>query len=332
MKKNKNILCGVTLSLTLACSTMLLGVPNSSTLNECTIKILAKDKPVKAEAIQMEILAPHVFYVNEQAMDANEQIINYNGRIYVPLRSVSKILGAEVDYIVDQKVAIITTSDTKIEIPIGYNQGAIIKEDANVIVTLLDQNNKESVSVIHNNKAYVPIRFVAENLGYTVNYIQGKNQIKLSESEGESNTLSNNSSKDKNIERGGENEGNKLDTRVEVKNDGTSDFKYIKPSTDEDVESQAIITDNGALAEIKYIKNQIIFLAKKDATFEELKEMIGKHDGIIVGYVARTRRYQVEFFECTYDDLQSKIKILAEEKLLQTKSIQLNYVVEETTN
>lgn len=320
MKMNRKILGGITLSLTLAYSTMLLGVPNSSILNECTIKILAEDKPVKADAIHIEVLAPHIFYVNEQAISTNEQVINCNGRIYVPLRAVAEILGAEVNYIAEQKVAIITAADTKIEIPIGYNQSTIVKAGTKGMVTLIEPNDKASVSVIYNNKVYVPIRFVAENVGYTVNYMQDKNQIKLS------------TSKDNFIESGRENEDNKLDTRIEVKNDGTLDFKYIKPSNDKDIESQVIMTDNGAQVEIKYIKNQIVFLAKEDATFEEIKEVVEKHDGIIVGYVARTRRYQVEFLECTYNDLQNKIKILGEEKLLKTKSIQLNYVVEETTN
>lgn len=320
MKTNRNILWGLTLSLTLVYSKMLMGAPNSCVLNECTIKILAEDKPVKANAIHIEVLAPHIFYVNEQAVSTNVQIINCNGRIYVPLRAVSEILGAEVNYIVGQKVAIITASDTKIEIPIGYNQGTIVKADTKGRVTLLDPNDKASVSVIYDNKAYVPIRFIAENVGYSVNYIQDKNQIKLS------------TRKDDFTESGRENGDNKWDTRVEVENDGTLDFKYIKPSNDKDIESQVIITDNGAQVEIKYIKNQIIFFATKDATFEDIKEIVAKYDGIIVGYVARTQRYQVEFLECTYNDLQNRIKLLGEEKLIKTKSIQLNYVEELTTN
>lgn len=173
---------------------------------------------------------------------------------------------------------------------------------------------------IYNNKVYVPILFITEHVGYLIKYIQDKNQTDLS------------IRKDNLTESVKESGGDKLDTRVEVEYDGTFDFKYIKPSNDKDIESQMILTDNGKEVEIRYIKNQIIFLATEDAAFEEIKKIAAKYDGMIVGYVARTHRYQVEFLACTYNDLQNKMKLLREEKLIKTTSIQLNDVVELTTN
>ena len=140
------------------------------------------------------------------------------------------------------------------------------------------------------------MRFVVENLGYSINYIQDKKQIKLSQTKDDIDIK---------------------DTRIEVQYDGSPNFSKIKESTAKEVESQEVITNNGGYVEIRYVKNQIIFLANKEATFEQIKEIVGKYDGVIVGYIARTHRYQVEFLECTYDDLQNKIKRLCFNKLLK---------------
>ena len=120
--------------MTLAYSTIMLGTPNNTTLNEYTINILSENKVVSTQSIYIERLAPHTIYVNEQAISDNEQIINYKGSIYVPLESFSKILGAMTYYMEEQKVAMITMSNTKIEIPIGYNKAiSIINSEKPVV-------------------------------------------------------------------------------------------------------------------------------------------------------------------------------------------------------
>lgn len=124
----------------------------------------------------------------------------------------------------------------------------------------------------------------------------------------------------------------KQDKRVEVVPDGSSSFKQIKPSAEEDIVKQTTVTNNGAEVEIEYVKNQIIFLANKGTTFEEVKQMLKTYDGVIVGYIARTRRYQVEFLECTYDELQDKIELISQEMMVKSKTVTLNYADRSQSN
>lgn len=118
----------------------------------------------------------------------------------------------------------------------------------------------------------------------------------------------------------------KQDKRVEVVPDGSASFKQIKPSTEDDIVRQTIVTTNGAEVEIEYVKNQIIFLANKGVNFEDIKQMLKPYDGVIVGYIARTRRYQVEFLECTYEELQDKIELISQEMMVKDKTVALNYI------
>lgn len=51
-----------------------------------------------------------------------------------------------------------------------------------------------------------------------------------------------------------------------------------------------------------------------------------KYDGVIVGYIARARRYQVEFTESTYETLCEKIELIKPEDIIKENTVLLKMI------
>ena len=109
-----------------------------------------------------------------------------------------------------------------------------------------------------------------------------------------------------------------IDTRKEVKYDGSEDFSYEKGVRCEDVLIDYFSNRRS------YVKNQVTFFCKSDTAFNEVRELLKKYDGIIVGYKAKTNFYQVEFLESTIEELKSKVRRLNNEELVEEYSASLN--------
>lgn len=89
-----------------------------------------------------------------------------NNRLLIPLRTVSEKLGADVNWNKEQNSVTITKSDTHILLP--FNSNKVWVNDSEVI---LDAPAK---SVL--NSTYVPLRFVSQTLGASVEWNQQSKQ------------------------------------------------------------------------------------------------------------------------------------------------------------
>lgn len=121
------------------------------------------------------------------------------------------------------------------------------------------------------------------------------------------------------------------DNRVEVIPTGESNFSQIKEASKEDI-VKGIITYEGEKVKVEYVKNQLVFFSKDGVSFDKVKEMLKKHDGVIVGYMSDVDNYQVEFLNCTINDLEKKIVALQKENILDSDSILLNIIAEHSVD
>lgn len=87
-------------------------------------------------------------------------LINYS-RTFVPLRALGEVLGAKVDYIAAEKKVIYSMDNVTIEMWLG-------KKEATVNGKPLKLDNPP---LVVSGSTYVPVRFVAENLGADTDFI-----------------------------------------------------------------------------------------------------------------------------------------------------------------
>ncbi|WP_282200288.1 copper amine oxidase N-terminal domain-containing protein [Collibacillus ludicampi] len=125
---------------------------------------------------------PIVFQFNGQwvSLGSDYTAINYNGRIYVPARFVAENMGANVVWDASKQTIIFTSGSyqSNHSSPYKNNEG----ENKSTQITAVTQNIKfifngvekklgnDYVAINYNDRIYVPLRFVAENLGSVVSW------------------------------------------------------------------------------------------------------------------------------------------------------------------
>ena len=86
--------------------------------------------------------------------------IDSNNRTMIPLKAAVEAAGASVGWDATLKTAIILTSDSRVEVPIGTN---ILYANGQKIVN-------DTISVVNNGRTYLPIKAVFEAVGYKISW------------------------------------------------------------------------------------------------------------------------------------------------------------------
>lgn len=143
------------------------------------LRLSPNDKPVtiplkayeyRPEQMRFDI-GSNVIDVDGRTMEIDTAAVVKGGRTYVPYRAIGELLGAEVSY--NNSVRTITTSfdDSVLTMTIGYNHYAV-----NGAVHQMDA----APYINSDGRTMVPIRFVAEVMGYDVQAITGANKLTAS--------------------------------------------------------------------------------------------------------------------------------------------------------
>lgn len=110
------------------------------------------------------------YTVNGQAKKMDAKPFISDSRTLVPLRFIIEAIGGDVAWDGDSRVVTVNSKGKNIILPIDSKK---ITVDGKEIA--IDQ-----AAIIKGDRTYVPIRFVAENLGMNVNYINESREIEIS--------------------------------------------------------------------------------------------------------------------------------------------------------
>ncbi|HHX62410.1 MAG TPA: copper amine oxidase N-terminal domain-containing protein [Epulopiscium sp.] len=128
------------------------------------LEVIKKASPVNVTSAKP---APNIkITVNGKAATLKDPIVMENGRVFLPVRNLGELLGVNVDYQAANKVATAQNSNAYLELPLGYNEAVKNK----TIVLPIDTANKSTRIITYNNRTYLPVRFISENLGYQISY------------------------------------------------------------------------------------------------------------------------------------------------------------------
>lgn len=140
---------------------------------------------VQAKTLDFEI------NINKKPIQINEDIgypyINKYDRTMVPIRTISENIGYNVGWDKNTKVVTLKNNDKTICLEIGKDYSIINGREVK-----LDSEKSNTKVEIVNNRTYVPLRFISEELGYSVDYNQlnGKHIIDINKDK-EHNLLDN---------------------------------------------------------------------------------------------------------------------------------------------
>lgn len=119
------------------------------------------------EVILLEIGSNQLWMNGDIARTMDVAPFIENNRTWVPIRFVSEALGAEVGWKQETQQATVKFGETTLIITIGSN-------------SLLVNGQAKPMDVapfLRSNRTWVPLRFVAENLGCSVSWVQGAQEV-----------------------------------------------------------------------------------------------------------------------------------------------------------
>ncbi len=126
------------------------------------ILLLALSLPVAPVSAEINFDTPITMKVNDTLIKTETDAFMHRGTTYVPIRFVSRALGAEhISWNENTATAIVKHRDTTIELPKNKKYAFVNGKKVNI----------ENGSQLVNDRSYVPVRFVAETLGCTVDWI-----------------------------------------------------------------------------------------------------------------------------------------------------------------
>lgn len=121
-------------------------------------KVNAMDTPAAAPTVVKLTIGKMTGYINDEAKALDAAPIIRNSRTMLPVRFVAEAFGAEVGWDGTTSTVTVKTADTTIEIVIGKATAKVNGKE----ITL------DSPAFIESSRTYLPVRFVAENLGAEV--------------------------------------------------------------------------------------------------------------------------------------------------------------------
>lgn len=303
MKKRIGIIIiyAIVFIMTMSCIN---AIPLEKEMQQQDKEISANKKVIQVNSSNITRLHGCSYIIDDKQGRLEESVLCYKDRIYIPLRKCAVLLGAEVRYESNDKLIIISKNEKIIKIS--------IKEKVNIATfqsTSSINGSFDTGVLLYQNKLYVPIRCLGEQLGYSISYVK------------DLKTLICTSHKDSVLSN---------DSRIEVLYQGEEDFNYTKAINPEDIESGTVLVDvNGVenKVDVNYVKNQLVFYTNEEITFNQVRELMKKYDAVIVGYVSAIDFYQVEFKECTLEQLLELSEQINKEELIYEETAYLNLKV-----
>ncbi|NPV88377.1 copper amine oxidase N-terminal domain-containing protein [Coprothermobacteraceae bacterium] len=105
------------------------------------------------------------FYVDGYPLSLDSPPIIKNGRTLLPIRAIVEALGGQVGWDANQKKVTVTLGSNRVELWIGKNTALV-----NGRQVMIDATNPKVVPEIINGRTMLPLRFVAESLGCSVEW------------------------------------------------------------------------------------------------------------------------------------------------------------------
>ena len=148
---------------------------NSDYSNEANATTLKEAIPPSQQIIIRLYIDKTTYYVNDDKKEMDVAPIIKESRTLLPIRYVAEALGALVQWDAIERKVTITFKGTTIELWIDKNTALVNGE-----YKLIDQTNPKVVPVIiPPGRTMLPIRFIAENLGCTVDWDATLREVKI---------------------------------------------------------------------------------------------------------------------------------------------------------
>jgi hypothetical protein len=103
--------------------------------------------------------------VDRQQIGMDAAAVIQNNRTLLPIRAIVEVFGGTIEWHAELQVVTLYLNGNQVSLQIGNQQGYV-----NGVQTAIDGSDPKVVPVIISDRTYLPLRFVAENLGLQVEW------------------------------------------------------------------------------------------------------------------------------------------------------------------
>lgn len=157
------------------------GILMSSTpvfaINQATSEIIKTETALNPDYVLSNNFK---LYINGELKNIENTYVVVEGRTFLPMREVANLLGANVSWDNENNVASLETDSTLIEIPIGRTRASVNNQ-----IKDLGDTRSLKIETSTGGATYLPLRFLADNLGYNVKYYSDTSVIHIYNTETE---------------------------------------------------------------------------------------------------------------------------------------------------
>ena len=143
-------------------------------------KEMAGDEIKAVEGVQPELYQGEgiKILINNKLVQTDVAPFIEEGRTLIPLRSVMEELGLSVTWEEESRAVGVHTDDTSLELAIGSDRAKVTKKiDA---ATVAETFSLDVPARIVEDRTFIPIRFVAQTLGFNVGWIETTQTVTIS--------------------------------------------------------------------------------------------------------------------------------------------------------
>lgn len=134
-----------------------------------------KTKTIKLNDINSKVIKMKInnktYSINSENKNMDAAPFIKDNRTFVPIRFIVSALNGDVSWDNENRIVNINYNDKSIEVPINKNTILVNNEEQQI----------DSPAIIKNNRTFVPIRFIAENLGMQIDFDNNAREVTIVE-------------------------------------------------------------------------------------------------------------------------------------------------------
>ncbi|MGL4362863.1 MAG: copper amine oxidase N-terminal domain-containing protein [Cellulosilyticaceae bacterium] len=143
-----------------------------TTLHSETLKLISQKSDIIDDIERNITLDTINVFLDGKQIKIDARPFSYETRVFLPLRQVGESLQVKIGWNIEHRTAIVETPTLRLELPVNHRKAIRFPTNNPEHVERLniDLSSRNIGTTLFNSTTYLPIRFTAEALGYSVKF------------------------------------------------------------------------------------------------------------------------------------------------------------------
>lgn len=155
-----------------AISTLLTTTTTYSQVADKTISMISQSPCIYTETEEITSYNNLNIVLNGTLSGTEIDYIVHNNTTFLPIRVLSEMIGANIDWNNDHRVVVLEKDDVRLEIPIDYSKIVRITDEETRMYSI-DEKNPDVGAFLYNDTTFLPANFITKHFSYSMDFQPG---------------------------------------------------------------------------------------------------------------------------------------------------------------